>query len=229
MSPTRIGGRDLGVAINGDFDETNTDPIPGGRLWPEAALTWNAMRAAFVTGGGDPGEFMPAGSASSARSVAQQQHFWATRPPAAAYPGTSNHGWGLAVDCRNPTGAQAWLLRNCERFGWSHDEGARVHEPWHFRYVGASPSLLRKLARDPFAGYTVHEKRWIAEYDRLVRGGGDPGRCRVLRHVMTLQRKRIWKAAQPQAHGGDGKGWTRIRKRRYASLIARTTSPGGTP
>jgi hypothetical protein len=39
---------------------------------------------------------------------------------------------------------------------------------------------------------------------------------------MTQQRKRIWQAAQPPGAGGDGKGWTRLRRRRYASLLART-------
>jgi hypothetical protein len=222
MSPATIGGRQLGVERNGGFTEANTDPIPGGRLWPEAALTWCAMRAAFIADGGHPDDFRPGGPASSARSIYQQQYFWRTQPPPAASPGTSNHGWGIAVDCPFPR-AQAWLLRNCGRFGWSHDEGARVGEAWHFRYVGASPAVLRKLQRDPFAGFTPHERRWIAEYDRLVRSGADPSRRRVLRLVMTLQRKRVWKAAQPASHGGDGKRWTRMRKRRYASLKARTT------
>lgn len=217
-----VRGRPLGVEHNGIFTAANTDPIPGGRLWPEAALTWLAMRAAFVADGGDPDHFQPGGPASSARSIAQQQHFWTHRPPAAAEPGTSNHGWGLAVDIPFPD-AQAWIMRNGERFGWSHDEGARVGEAWHFRYVGAPPRMLRKLKRDPLSGYTASEKRWIRELDRLVREGRDPGRQRVLRRVMTEQRKRIWRAAQPRAHGGDGKGMTRSRRRRYASLVARTT------
>lgn len=206
----------LGVARNGVFSAANTDPIPGGRLWPEAALTWNAMRAAFVADGGNPDHFQPGGPASSARSIAQQQHFFANQPPPAAFPGTSNHGWGIAVDCPFAP-AQAWLMRNCGAFGWSHDEGARVGEPWHFRYVGAPSSLLRKLRRDPLAGFTASERRWIAEYDRLKAAGRDSDRRRVLRRVMTEQRKRIFRAAQ------DTRGWTRTRRRRYAALKALTT------
>jgi hypothetical protein len=98
-----------------------------------------------------------------------------------------------------------------------------VGEPWHFRYVGASPSVLRKLQRDPLAGFTSSEQRWIREYDRLRRSGRDVVRRRVLVRVMTEQRKRLWKVSQAQSHGGDGKGWTRMRKRRYAALRARTT------
>ena len=222
MSPTMIGRRALGVEQNGVFTDANTDPIAGGRLWPEAALTWNAMFAAFVADGGDPGHFRPGGPQSSARSITQQQHFFHNQPPAAAVPGTSNHGWGIAVDCPFAP-AQAWLMRNGMRYGWSHDEGARVNEPWHFRYVGASPSTLRKLTKDPLAGFTASEKRWIREYDRLRRSGHDHPRRRVLARVMTEQRKRVWKVSQAASHGGDGKGWTRTRKRRYAALRARTT------
>jgi hypothetical protein len=221
MSPTMIGGRQLGVQRNGIFTQANTDPIPAGRLWPEAALTWNAMHAAFVAAGGHPGEFQPGGPASSARSYAQQASLkaqWAARgqPFKAATPGTSNHGWAIAVDCPYPR-AQAWLMRHCGEYGWSHDEGARVGEPWHFRYVGASRGSLKKYARDPLAGYTPHERRWIKEYDQLLRENRDADRRRVLRAVMTLQRKRIYKRAH------DSRGWTRMRKRRYASLLKRTT------
>jgi hypothetical protein len=213
--PITINGRQLGVAQNGIFTQSNTDPIAGGRLWPEAALTWNAMRAAFIADRGQPEHFQPGGPASSARSIAQQQHFAAHQPPAAARPGTSNHGWGLAVDIPFAD-AQAWLMSNCQRYGWSHDEGARVGEAWHFRYVGASTALLSKLQADPLAGYTASERRWIQEYDRLRRDRRDPDRQRVLQRVMTEQRKRIFRVAERS-------GWTRPRRRRYQSLKARTT------
>jgi hypothetical protein len=216
-----VNGRALGVHRNGVFDEANTDPIPGGRLWPEAALTWNAMRADFIAGGGDPGHFRPGGPKSSARTVAQQRQLFAAQPPPAAVPGTSNHGWAIAVDVPF-SDAQVWIMRRGGRYGWSHDEGLRVGERWHMRYVGASKLTLLKLARDPLAGYTNAERRWLREYDRLIRTHSNPKRRRVLRVVMTAQRKRIWKVSQPRVGGGDGKGWTRLRKRRYASLLART-------
>lgn len=70
----------------------------------------------------------------------------------------------------------------------------------------------------PLAGYTASESRWIREYDRLLRAKRDLGRRRVLRRVMTAQRKRVWRAAQ-----GPG-GWgAHRRSARYASLKARTT------
>ena len=51
---------------------------------------------------------------------------------AAAYPGTSNHGFGLAIDISGKS--QDWIRKNGEPFGWSWDEGKSVGEPWHFRY-----------------------------------------------------------------------------------------------
>jgi hypothetical protein len=215
--PVSVRGRLLGVETNGMFTSANTHPIPGGRLWPEAALTWNAMRAAYVAGGGHPADFMPAGPVSSARPRSAQDHFWRNQPPPAARPYTSNHGWGIAVDVQTRQ-AVAWLHAHAAKYGWSWDEGQRVGEWWHWRYTGASPALLRKLKRDPLAGYTDAERRWMREFDR----GPSEARRRVLVRAMTEQRRRIWKAAQPRAQGGDGKGWTRLRKRRYASLQART-------
>ncbi len=221
--PTTVNARVLGVQHNGVFTDTNTGPIPGGRLWPEAAATWNAMRARFIADGGNPDHFKPGGPNSSARSLAAQRRFWSSQPPPAAVPGTSNHGWGIAVDIPFPD-AQAWLRRNAGRYGWSHDEGARVGEPWHFRYRGLSKAALRKLVKDPLAGYTASERGWIREYDRLVSSRSNRPRRAVLKRVMAEQRKRIWKVAQPKSSGGDGKGWTRDRCRRYASLKARTTT-----
>lgn len=67
---------------------------------------------------------------------------------AAAVPGTSNHGWGLALDLadgvnngRGP--AWDWLQKNAARFGWHNPPWAtqaRFFEPWHWEY---DPALDR--------------------------------------------------------------------------------------
>ena len=54
---------------------------------------------------------------------------------------------------------------------------------------------------DPWSGYTASEKRWIREYDGLVRAKRDVARRRVLRRVMAQQRKAIWRAAQASGLG----------------------------
>lgn len=64
-------------------------------------------------------------------------------PAMAAAPGTSNHGWALAVDFAEETDgdpqaesissrAVAWLVKNAHVYGWSAEDQS---EPWHWRYV----------------------------------------------------------------------------------------------
>jgi hypothetical protein len=224
MTPVLVNGRLLGVQQNGAFTTANTDPIPGGRLWPEAALTWNAMRAAALAEGIAGADFMPAGPNSSARGRAAQLNFWNHRPPPAARPYTSNHGWGIAVDVLGRP-ARAWIMRRGMKWGWSWDEGRRVGEDWHFRYVGVSKAMRSQLAKqtDPLRVLSKTERRWCVEYDRLKRTNRDRDRRGVLRRAMQRQRKAIWKAAQPRSGGGDGKGWDHAHRRaRYKALKART-------
>ncbi len=76
---------------------------------------------------------------------------------------------------------------------------------------------------DPLEGYSASERRWIREYDALVRADRDPQRRRSLQTAMADQRRKIWRAARPKDKGGDGHGWEfGHRRARYASLMART-------
>lgn len=212
--PIILNGRQLGVDQNGVFTTANTAPIPGGRLWREAALAYNDMRARALAEGIPGGEFMPTGPRSSARTIQAQRELFAAQPPTAAQPGTSNHGWGIAIDLAGFR-AQEWVKRHGTRYGFSWDEGSRVGENWHFRYLGGyEPDPLRHLI--------PRERRWVREYDRLKARDEDLERRRVLRGRMADQRKAIWRAAtKPPALGG---GWNvRRRQARYETLKARTT------
>ena len=72
----------------------------------------------------------------------------------AGVPGTSNHGWGLAIDVASASGARLeWLLgdgflsSNALRFGFSwevSDPKNKNFEAWHLRYVCAE-SLPRAV------------------------------------------------------------------------------------
>lgn len=58
----------------------------------------------------------------------------------AAYPGTSNHGWGLAADFGSPinnsnSDMHKWLQANAGGYGWFW-AGADFGEPWHWEYDG---------------------------------------------------------------------------------------------
>jgi len=59
---------------------------------------------------------------------------------AAALPGTSNHGWGKAIDVF-PTSAQQWIKKNGYKFNWSWYEGKSVGESWHFTWTTDSSKL----------------------------------------------------------------------------------------
>lgn len=49
----------------------------------------------------------------------------------AAEPGTSNHGWGLALDLDLDDRAQAWMRNNAWQYGFVEDT---PREPWHWAY-----------------------------------------------------------------------------------------------
>jgi hypothetical protein len=65
----------------------------------------------------------------------------------AAVPGTSNHGWGKAIDFSDQTGSldwdspgYIWLKTWGWHFGWMHptvmEPDGPVPEPWHFEWIG---------------------------------------------------------------------------------------------
>ncbi|WP_244985815.1 MULTISPECIES: M15 family metallopeptidase [Cellulosimicrobium] len=65
----------------------------------------------------------------------------------AATPGTSNHGWGLAVDLggginRFGTPQHLWMKQNAPAYGWIlpswADQGGVNPEPWHWEYWGVA-------------------------------------------------------------------------------------------
>jgi hypothetical protein len=81
------------------------------------------------------------------RDLAGQVDVHRRKPELAATPGTSTHGWGLAVDMavggwNGPT--FRWLERNGPRFGWhhppwAHKDGSKP-EAWHWEYAPAATS-----------------------------------------------------------------------------------------
>lgn len=83
----------------------------------------------------------------SYRTRATQNFYWVDLGPyIAARPGTSNHGWGTAVDFPETYDYSfrgkyyKWLKKNSHKFGWVHrknlEEGSPYAEAWHFEYYG---------------------------------------------------------------------------------------------
>lgn len=154
---------------NGRIPDTLLEPIPGLaggpaiRLVAPAARAWRALQSAAL----DAGHVLKATSAyDSFRPYSVQERIfrqryttsplrgrpsrswdgvrWYQQPgtAAAAVPGTSNHGWALAVDTGveldGDTGTESidqhaltWLLSHALDYGWSWELQS---EPWHLRY-----------------------------------------------------------------------------------------------
>ena len=81
------------------------------------------------------------------RTRATQDVYWeALGPYVAARPGTSNHGWGTAIDVPETYGYSFrgkyynWLKANSKKYNWVHrkilEEGSPYAEAWHFEYTG---------------------------------------------------------------------------------------------
>jgi len=79
----------------------------------------------------------------SYRSYSAQVDLYGRKPSLAALPGTSNHGWGVAVDLcggvdKFGTAQYQWMVANAGRYGWVHpswaDQGGSREEPWHWEF-----------------------------------------------------------------------------------------------
>lgn len=80
----------------------------------------------------------------SYRSYEAQVDVKRRKPGLAAVPGTSNHGWGLAMDLCGGiqtfgTPQHEWMSKNSHRFGWFHPDWAHIDgskpEAWHFESI----------------------------------------------------------------------------------------------
>jgi len=115
----------------------------------KASCAWEKMRQAAW----NAGAYVKI--ASGFRTVARQNYFWncykcgcCNGGNLAAYPGSSNHGRGRALDLNTNCGRQSgsrppygctvnavykWLYNNAAKFGWKRTVQS---EPWHWEYSG---------------------------------------------------------------------------------------------
>lgn len=137
--------------------------IPGGRLRSgTVARSWLALQ--HYVGTKKKVWLRPTGPHSSYRDLATQQQYWADyqagRGPIAARPGTSNHGWGKAVDVPTPA-MQAAIRKWGADFGWGI-AGNRLgsdapSESWHSVFRGGDK--LSPKARFWFWRYKRAQRR----------------------------------------------------------------------
>jgi cell wall-associated NlpC family hydrolase len=140
--PSYDGGRQWGGYPNGLIPPSAMCSlgVAGHSLRCDAAAAYRAMSAAFASAFGTP-----ICITDSYRTYASQVRLYGQKPALAAVPGTSNHGWGLAVDLCGGiesfgTATYNWMKANAGRFGFLHPDWAEPgngrEEPWHWEYAG---------------------------------------------------------------------------------------------
>ena len=213
---------------NGQLAASSLGPIPGGRLEKSAAASWLRLRAKI---GKETGVWIcPTSSRTAYRTLAEQQFFWnlyvSGRGNLAARPGTSNHGWGLAVDVPSVVMARA-INRWGASYGWQKRWSDAPSEWWHFKYApqfdnhkGESPKTRHE---HPYHVLTDGEKKWrnVLIRERRIakhKGGWDKVGSDHLTQAKRAKRflrdhiKEIEKAASRS-------GWDRVnRRKRHAYL-----------
>mgnify|MGYP001507445525 CR=1 FL=1 len=123
------------------------DFAPGKTLRCDAAEQLEALAAEFEK------EFGYALKITDAyRPYDEQVRLKAVKPYLAAVPGTSQHGWGLAIDVGGnvPSGTSleyVWLRTHGPDYGWDNPAWARPNgskpEPWHFEFFAAGKMPTR--------------------------------------------------------------------------------------
>lgn len=144
----------LNEAANGMLDVSELEPIaaPGGgkakghKLNDIAAKAYAEMVAAAEADG------ISWGITDSYRDYAGQVDVAARKGlynqgGLAAVPGTSNHGWGSALDLDLKPEALQWLKDNAATYGFTNIP----REPWHWEHKG-SVSFAKTGKEDPNAG-----------------------------------------------------------------------------
>lgn len=175
------------MVVNGKLTTAQLRPLrsaPGQRLAVDAAAAWDrlayACRAAFgwlpqLTDSYRPREVQEALFLKRYRpGEGFDTRTWKGKPwhrvtgPAAAVPGKSNHGLGLAVDCTDLAQSGFYgtrykqLMSIAGQYGWSNAEGRTVNEPWHLVYDAA----LDRHKGEPPAGVWDVKKIDLRNADR---------------------------------------------------------------
>lgn len=123
---------DLARYGNGRIPADALAPVgsTGHRLWAPAAQAFGELSAAAARDGVRIGITDSYRSYDAQVDVAARKGLYSQGGLAAA-PGTSPHGWGLALDLDLDPRAQAWMRANAGTYGFVEDT---PREPWHWVY-----------------------------------------------------------------------------------------------
>lgn len=203
------------MASNGRLPDSMLAPIAGGRLRKDAALRWNAMNLHRRRQG--KATIMPNGGDSSYRTYSRQifwRNWWCARGKCgnAAVPGTSNHGWGLAVD----TNMWAAVAASGAPFGWQKRWSDAPQEPWHHKWAGFGQVILPHYWETTIK--RGDHRRAVGQLKRLLEKTGyrkksDPPRSKWFTLRTKRQVKRFQRDHKLTADGVVGpRTWAVLRK-----------------
>ena len=199
------------MASNGNLPASQLSPIPGGQLRDDVARSWLRMRQHI---GSKHGVWIcPTSSRCSYRPYSDQSYFWnlyrSGRGNLAAYPGTSNHGWGTTVDV--PTTTMASLInREGAEFGWQKRWSDAPSEWWHFRYSPENDRHKGEPTKPKPRGRAALRKDERHHRDALVKA-----RARYREH-------RGWTSREHLKNAQRHKAWLRRRRKRIREEQQRT-------
>ncbi|QIS38603.1 M15 family metallopeptidase [Clavibacter capsici] len=149
---------------NGQLDTrtlAQIDGEPGDLLRADACGYWNALQRDFRAAMGygiqvreayrplsvQIGYFVTRYTKTSRNTgIYYGGTYWAKKAgvPAAARPGTSKHGDGLAVDANIDSftsPAYRWMAANAGRYGFGNNQGRNDGEPWHWVFGETRPTI----------------------------------------------------------------------------------------
>ncbi|MGC4119983.1 MAG: M15 family metallopeptidase [Myxococcales bacterium] len=117
---------------NGRIPSSKLTSIGGGhKLSQPAADKFTQMRADAAKAGVKLGVTDSYRSYQAQVDVARRKGLY-KNGGLAATPGTSKHGWGLAVDVKVNQAGQTWLRQNASKYGFH----TIPREPWHWEFRG---------------------------------------------------------------------------------------------
>ena len=146
---------------NGLLPDAALAPIAQGQLAKPAAAAWNSMNLQARRMGL---ELVPTGAMSSYRNLAQQKLLYGRYLAGgnlAAKPGSSNHGWGLAVDGQATFQVCVQLVDRIRRNPTAGRNDGRSRRPalewWHLAYRagGSGPALTPGPTAQPNSTYRI--------------------------------------------------------------------------
>lgn len=151
------------------------------------AAAWNTLQLGLR-------RRLPVSGCDSAYRPLARQWFWRRvwcmkgRCGNAARPGTSNHGWGLAVDV--PWRVRRLVDRHGARFGWAKRWSDAQHEWWHLKWRAG----VWRVRPDP--GINIRDPL-------LAEGSGGPGQAFSVRRLQGhLRRHRTCPRLRRDGHYG---------------------------